>query len=65
MTAKAQLLMREIESLPADYLEEIMDFIEYIKQKRLNIIPETMLMSEQALARDWNTAEEDAAWANL
>jgi len=65
VTAKAQLLMREIESLPADYLEEIMDFIEYIKQKRLNIIPETMLMSEQALARDWNTAKEDAAWANL
>jgi len=26
---------------------------------------ETVLLSEQALAADWNRAEEDAAWAHL
>lgn len=25
----------------------------------------TMIASEQVLARDWNTPEEDAAWADL
>lgn len=28
-------------------------------------IPETALLSEQALAKDWNRPEEDAAWAHL
>ncbi|HEV7402081.1 MAG TPA: hypothetical protein VGO11_04110 [Chthoniobacteraceae bacterium] len=26
---------------------------------------ETALLSEQALAQDWNRSEEDAAWAHL
>ena len=28
-------------------------------------ISETLALSQEALAKDWNTAEEDAAWANL
>jgi hypothetical protein len=28
-------------------------------------IPETMTLSEKALAADWDTPEEDEAWANL
>jgi hypothetical protein len=28
-------------------------------------IPETALLSEAALAADWNRPEEDAAWSNL
>ncbi|GHU81521.1 hypothetical protein FACS1894191_8460 [Clostridia bacterium] len=58
-------VMREIDSLPAEYWGEVLDFIGYIKQKQFKNIPETMLMSEGALARDWNSPEEDAAWANL
>jgi len=30
-----------------------------------NHIPETMLLSEAALAKEWNTPEEDEAWASL
>jgi len=26
---------------------------------------ETMLLSEKSLAKDWNTQEEDEAWASL
>ena len=33
--------------------------------KNISNIPETMLLSEQALAKDWNTPEEDKAWADL
>ena len=28
-------------------------------------IPETAILSEQALAEDWNRPEEDAAWSHL
>ena len=28
-------------------------------------IPETVLLSEAALAEDWNRSEEDAAWSHL
>jgi hypothetical protein len=28
-------------------------------------VPETALLSEAALAEDWNRPEEDAAWAHL
>ena len=27
--------------------------------------PETALLSEQALSKDWNRPEEDAAWSHL
>ena len=30
-----------------------------------NITPETMLLSEKSLAKDWNTSEEDEAWKTL
>ena len=28
-------------------------------------VPETALLSEAALAKDWNRPEEDAAWSHL
>ncbi len=58
-------IVREIETLPAECLGEVMDFIEFIKLKHLKSIPATMLLSERALAKEWDTPEEDAAWANL
>jgi hypothetical protein len=64
MVDKASLL-REIEALPASCLPEIIDFVEYLKQKQGRKIPEPMFLSESALAKDWNSPEEDAAWANL
>ena len=58
-------LLREIDALPPEYLQEIFDFVGYIKQKQLRTIPETMLLSETSLAKGWDTPEEDAAWENL
>jgi hypothetical protein len=58
-------LIQEIESLPSDCIQEIMDFVRYLKLKQLKNIPETMILSEQSLAKDWNTPEEDEAWADL
>ena len=58
-------IITEIESLPSEYFQEIMDFIESIRLKKLKNIPDTMILSEKSLAKDWDTPEEDEAWANL
>ena len=58
-------IIDEIETLPSECFQEIIDFIGYIKLKQLKNIPETMILSEKSLAKDWNTPEEDEAWENL
>ena len=64
MTNRA-VLLREIESLPAICLDEVVAFVAWIKHRKLLQIPEPMLLSEAALSKDWNTPEEDEAWADL
>jgi len=64
MTGMNQII-NEIETLPSEYFQEIMDFVGYLKLKHLRNIPETMILSEKSLAKDWDTPEEDEAWANL
>jgi hypothetical protein len=58
-------LLRELDTLPSRYMDEVFDFVAYLKQKHLNLIPETALLSEAALSRDWDSPEEDDAWADL
>jgi hypothetical protein len=64
MTNRA-VLLQEIEKLPANCIGEVVNFVEWIKHRKLSQIPETMLLSETALSKDWNTPEEDEAWASL
>ena len=64
MTDSAALL-RDIDALPPEYREEVSNFVSYLKLKNRPAIPTTMLQSEAALAKDWDTPEEDAAWACL
>ena len=64
MVAMRQLV-REIESLPPMYVQEVIDFVGYLKHKKTKDLPETMLLSENSLAEDWDTPEEDEAWADL
>jgi hypothetical protein len=59
------ILLREIETLPASCLDEVLCFVEYIKQKQGRRPTETMISSESALAKEWDSPEEDAAWAGL
>ena len=74
-----QAVLQNIRSLPPQYWDEVADFVGYLKQKELNQtlrteqdtkqrfvqIPETMLLSEATLAKEWNTPEEDEAWKDL
>jgi len=64
MSDTEQLVM-EIEKLPPACKQEILNFVDYLKSKQKNQISETMRLSESSLARDWDTSEEDEAWAGL
>jgi len=59
------VLLQEIETLPSNCIGEVVDFVAWIKHRKLSQIPETMLLSETALSKDWDTPEEDKAWASL
>jgi hypothetical protein len=43
---------------------EVFDFARFLRTKRDDSF-NGLLLSETALAKDWNTPEEDAAWASL
>lgn len=60
-----ELIEKEIASLSEPLQREVYDFVRFLRQKREEETFNGLLLSETALARDWNTPEEDAAWANL
>jgi hypothetical protein len=65
MMTNRTVLLQEIENLPSSCLGEVINFVAWIKQRKLSNIPETVLLSESSLAKDWDTPEEDEAWARL
>jgi hypothetical protein len=44
---------------------EVYNFVRFLRLKREDESFNGLLLSETALAKDWNTPEEDAAWASL
>ena len=60
-----ELIHREIEAFPEPYLEEVLDFIHFLKDKATKKRMEAAILSESVLARDWLSPEEDEAWKDL
>jgi hypothetical protein len=60
-----ELIQKEIEFFPEPYLEEILDFIHFLKGKASRDKSEAAILSESVLAKDWLSAEEDEAWKDL
>jgi hypothetical protein len=60
-----ELIDKELEVLPESLQREVYDFVCFLKSKSDGDSFNGLLVSESVLARDWNTPEEDAAWANL
>ena len=63
--SKKELLINEIEQLPDPVLEQVLDFVHYLRFKMSNDSLETALLSESSLRKDWLKEEEDKAWQNL
>ena len=60
-----ELIEKEVSRLPESLQREVYDFARFLQFKNADDSFNGLLLSETALARDWNTPEEDAAWASL
>ena len=66
-------LTERLKLLPPNKLAVVYDFVVYLSERELRLVLkdkpseayQTMLASEQVLNREWNTPEEDEAWADL
>jgi hypothetical protein len=63
--SKKELLISEIEQVPESYLDEVLDFVHFLKSKILREQIDTAIASESALRKDWLLPEEDEAWQGL
>ncbi|MCZ7380568.1 MAG: DUF2281 domain-containing protein [Candidatus Methanoperedens sp.] len=63
--AKKELIFREIEQVPDSLVEEILDFIRFLKIKSQKEKLGTAIASESSLKKDWLKPEEDKAWQDL
>jgi hypothetical protein len=64
MNAK-ELLIKEVENIPEFILEEVWNFLQFLKLKYNKDKLEASLLSESSLEKDWLKLEEDEAWQNL
>ncbi len=62
---KKELLISEIEQVPESYLDEVLDFVHFLKTKILREKIDIAIVSESALRKDWLLPEEDEAWQGL
>lgn len=60
-TEDKKRIMEELEGLPADKLEEVLDFIGYLKMKELNSGVDTasLILQQRGLSKIWEGEEED------
>jgi hypothetical protein len=65
MAKEKELVIAEIEDLPTPFLQEVLDFVRFLKGKIAQKRLETALLSEPSLSRDWLRPEEDEAWRGL
>ena len=62
---KKELLINEIEQAPEPLLDEMLEYVHFLKEKMAHHQMETAIASESSLGKDWLKPEEDAAWQNL
>lgn len=62
---KKELIAKELEQVPETLVEEVLDFVRFLKSKRAQNQLETTLLAESALRQDWLRTEEDEAWGDL
>ena len=63
--SEKETVVHEVEELPVYLLEEVLDFIRFLKTRVAQERLETALLSETALRKDWLRPEEDEAWREL
>ena len=60
-----ELILKEIERVPEQYLVEILDFLRFLEAKASEGGVGTAIASETSLKKDWLRPEENEAWRDL
>jgi hypothetical protein len=60
-----ELIDQEIDALPEPLQRKVYEYAVRLKKSEQEDGFNGVALSESVLARDWNSPEEDAAWANL
>jgi len=63
--AEKEVVIREINDLPGNLLQEVLDFVRFLKSKSNQEKLQSAILSETTLAKDWLRPEEDEAWRDL
>jgi len=63
--SKKEMLLSEIEQVSESTLDEVLDFLHFLKSKIIKERFDTAIASESSLKKDWLKPEEDGAWQNL
>ncbi len=63
--SKKELLISEIEQVPEPFLDELLDFVHFLKTKIIKEKLNITIASESSLKKDWLRPEEDEAWQSL
>ncbi|MBE3093068.1 MAG: DUF2281 domain-containing protein [Chloroflexi bacterium] len=62
---KKELLLSEIKEVPEPFLDEILDFVHFLRTKITKERLDLAITSESSLKKDWLKPEEEKAWQNL
>lgn len=60
-----ELILQEIKDAPEDFSSEVLEIIRALKHVKRLDSNENTLLSQDALAKDWLSPEEDEAWKDL
>ena len=63
--SKKELLIREIDQIPEPFLDEVMDFVQFLKTRMAKQVLDITIASESSLKKDWLRPEEDEVWQSL
>jgi len=63
--SKKELLLKEIEEISEPILDEVIDFVQFLKATTMQEDLSITIASESALRKDWLRPEEDEAWQGL
>ena len=63
--SKIDQIIKELNQFSEKLLDEIFDYVKYLKGKLIKKNMETAILSESSLKKDWSLPEEDEAWQNL
>jgi len=61
----SEMIVKEVIALPESEQRKVYEFAHKLRLQQADKAFDGLLLSEAALAKDWNTPEEDAAWASL